>query len=109
MILAAIAAFLIDRQFFKAARWSLVAAAFTGIGLMHSFQVHGNDIDYLFNLDVLARLVDPAGQLGLSSPADDVLVYRAGPLVIGYLLLAAAFFAFGVYAARHPESESTEH
>jgi AGZA family xanthine/uracil permease-like MFS transporter len=109
MILAAIAAFLIDREFFKAARWSLVAAAFTGTGLMHAFQVRGNDIDYLFNIDVMARFVDPARQLGLSSPAQGAYVYRAGALALGYLLLAAAFFVFGVYAARHPESESAGH
>ncbi len=109
MILAAIAAFLIDRQFFKAGQWSLVAAAFTALGLMHAFQVHGNDIDYLFNLDVPARLVDPTGQFGLSSPADGVLAYRAWPLAIGYLLLAAAFFAFGSYAARYPQTHSDSH
>jgi AGZA family xanthine/uracil permease-like MFS transporter len=109
MILAAIAAFLVDRRFFRAGTWSLVGAAFTALGLMHAFQVRGNDIDYLFNLDRLAALVDPVDRLGMAGPAPDSLIYRAFPLAFGYLLMALAFFGFGAYAARHPQSELAEH
>ena len=87
---------------------SLVGAVFTGLGLMHAFQVSGNDIDYLFNLDRLAALVDPAARLGMAGPAPEALTYRAFPLAFGYLLLALAFFGFGAYAARHPDSEMPE-
>lgn len=109
MILAAISAFLIDRKFYRAGTWSLVAAAFTGLGLMHAFQMQGNNVDYLFNLDVLAGLIDPAGRLGLAAPPLDALTYRAFPLSIGYLMLAAAFFGFGAYASRNPQSEFSGH
>ncbi len=108
MILAAIAALLIDRRFFRAGVWSLVAAAFTAIGLMHAFQVHGNDIDYLFNVDDVATPLGLAEKLHIAGPPADALVYRAYPLALGYLLFAAAFFAFGVYAAKFPQSETAE-
>jgi AGZA family xanthine/uracil permease-like MFS transporter len=106
VILAAIAAFLIDRRFYRAGTWSLVGAAFTGLGLMHAFQVQGNNVDYLFNLDLLAAKIDSSGRFGLAGPAGDALVYRALPLALGYLLMAAVFFAFGAYAARHPQPDS---
>jgi AGZA family xanthine/uracil permease-like MFS transporter len=106
MILAAIAAFLIDRRFFRAGTWSLVAAAFTATGLMHAFQVQGNNIDYQFNFDILAGWVDHAEPV---APASAVLIYRAFPLALGYLLMAAVFFAFGVYAARHPQTGPAAH
>jgi len=109
MILAAITAFLVNRQFYRAAIWSLVAAAFTGLGLMHAFQIQGNNIDYLFNLDFLAGLVDAENHFGLAQPSPDALTYRAFPLALGYLLLAAVFFAFGAYAARHPNEAVIEH
>ncbi len=48
MILAAIAAFLIDRKFYTAAVWSLIAATFAALGLTHAYQLKGNDVDFLF-------------------------------------------------------------
>ena len=108
MILAAIAALLIDRRFFRAGIWSLVAAVFTAIGLMHAFQVQGNDIDYLFNIaDVAARL-GLAEKLGMAGPPPEALIYRAYPLALGYLLFSAVFFVFGVYAAKYPQRETAE-
>ena len=38
MILAAMTVFIIEREFAKAALWSLLAAALAWIGLMHSYQ-----------------------------------------------------------------------
>jgi AGZA family xanthine/uracil permease-like MFS transporter len=108
MILAAIAAFLIDRRFFRAGAWSLVAAAFTAIGLMHAFQVQGNDIDYLFNVDDIAARLGLAKKFHISGPPADALAYRAYPLALGYLLFSAAFFAFGAYAAAVRQVEKTD-
>jgi adenine/guanine/hypoxanthine permease len=109
MILAAIAAFLVDRRFFRAGSWSLVAAAFTALGLMHAFQVQGNNIDYQFNLDEMAKLVGLAAPVAPAAPGSGPLIYRAYPLALGYFLMAAVFFTFGVYAARHPQTDSAGH
>jgi AGZA family xanthine/uracil permease-like MFS transporter len=94
IILAAISAFLIDRKFRTAAIWSLVAAAFTGIGLMHAYQVVGNDLDFLF-----------VGQ----QPTPNTFVYRAYGIAIGYLLFAVVFGAFGWYFHRHPDAGRSGH
>jgi AGZA family xanthine/uracil permease-like MFS transporter len=109
MILAAIAAFLVDRRFYRAGSWALVAAAFTGVGLMHAFQVQGNNVDYQFNLDRLAAGMGLAGRFVPAAPPPEALVYRAFPVALGYLLMAAAFFAFGLYAARRPPDNSAGH
>jgi AGZA family xanthine/uracil permease-like MFS transporter len=92
MILSAIAALLIDRRFHSAAIWALVAALFTGAGLTHAYQVEGNNIDYLFNFDVV---FDAIGLVPKAEASPGALRYRATNLAIGYLLLAATFVAFG--------------
>ena len=111
MILAAIAASLIDRRFFRAGGWSLAAAAFTALGLTHAFQVSGNSVDYLFNLDLAAAAVGLNDQPGVGGPVAGALAYRAFPIAIGYAAMAVAFFAFGLYVRRRPEalSEGREH
>jgi AGZA family xanthine/uracil permease-like MFS transporter len=109
MILAAIAAHLVDRRFFRAGAWSLVGAAFTALGLMHAFQVQGNSIDYFFNTDFLAAGPGAARDASAAGPASAVLVYRALAPALGYSLMGAAFFAFGAYVGRHPESETAAH
>ena len=83
MILAAISAFLIDRRFFTAGVWSLIGAAFAAIGLTHAYQLSGNGVDFLF------AFTPPA--------STTVLTYRSWNVAIGYLLMSAAFFAFGAY------------
>jgi AGZA family xanthine/uracil permease-like MFS transporter len=82
MFWAAISACLIDRQFYRAATWSLIAAGFTGIGLMHGYQLSGNTFDFLFLT---------------SSPQDGALAFRAYGVAIGYLLFAGVFLGFGLY------------
>ena len=78
MILSAITAFLIDRRFGHAAAWALAAAALTAVGLMHAYSVTGNAVDFL----------------PLFAPAPtDAFNYRAIPIAIGYLLMAAVFLA----------------
>ena len=83
MILAAISAFLIDRRFFTAGVWSLIGAACAAIGLTHAYQLSGNGVDFLFAFT--------------SSSSDAALIYRSWNVAIGYLLMSAAFFAFGAY------------
>ena len=81
MILAAISAFLIDRKFMTAGVWSLVGAICAAIGLTHAYQLSGNAVDFLFVL---------------STPAEKAISYRSWDIAIGYLLMAAAFFIFGL-------------
>ncbi|HUQ71794.1 MAG TPA: NCS2 family permease, partial [Planctomycetaceae bacterium] len=85
MILAAISAFLIDRKFFTAGFWSLLAAGFAVLGLTHAYQLQGNIFDFL----MLA-----------ADPLPGSRVFRADTVAAGYALMAAAFFAFGVYSRR---------
>jgi AGZA family xanthine/uracil permease-like MFS transporter len=91
MILAAIAAFLIDRKFYTATVWSVVAAAFAFVGLTHAYQIFGiagkpgNIIDFLF---------------AFQQPIDGALAFRASGIAIGYLMFAAVIAACGWYYAR---------
>lgn len=73
MILAALSACLIDRKFYAAAVWALIAAFGTFTGLMHSFQLQGNTIDYF---------------LLFSEPTEGALVFSATGIGIGYLGIA---------------------
>jgi adenine/guanine/hypoxanthine permease len=88
MIMAAISAFLIDRKFFTAAVWSLAAAAATGLGLMHAYQLRGNDVDFLFIM---------------ATPHPDALAFRPWPIVLGYALMAIVLFGFGMLQRRAGE------
>lgn len=94
-ILAAISALLIDRKLFAAGFWSLLAAGFAAVGLTHAYQLKGNDIDFLLR--------------GLSKPTPGAMLFEATPIAIGYLLFAAAFFAFGFYLKANPEAKSVGH
>lgn len=80
MIVAAVAAFLIDRQFRLAALWTGAAAVLTLLGLMHAYQLSGNVVDYL-----------PL----FSTPQEGAFTYRAIPLVVGYGLMAVLFAVMG--------------
>lgn len=94
MLLAAISAFLIDRKFFTAGVWALIAAALALIGLTHCYVVEGNIVDFLFfNSEV------PKGALG----------YRGWGVATGYALIAVAFFGFGMYYRTQPESGRIAH
>jgi AGZA family xanthine/uracil permease-like MFS transporter len=93
MIVAAIAAFLIDRRFFQAAAWAAIAAGLTLAGLMHAYQLMGNTVDYW---------------LILTKPASGAFTYNAYPIALGYLLMAGVFALVG-YRHRHdpPEAPAT--
>ncbi|SFI76407.1 permease [Planctomicrobium piriforme] len=88
MILAAASACLIDRKFGAASVWMLFAALFTGLGVMHAYQIYtGFAFDYLF------RFV---------TPAEGAFAYRADDIAIGYLLCAIFFFLIGRWAKDQP-------
>jgi AGZA family xanthine/uracil permease-like MFS transporter len=91
MILAAISAFLIDRKFYAAAIWSIIAAGFAGIGLTHAYQLSGNTLDFLFVF---------------MEPAEKAFAFRAWGIAIGYLLFAAVFAGFGKYQEQHGKSNT---
>lgn len=80
MIIAAISAFLIDRRYDKAAGWALAAAVLTFLGLMHAFELTGNQVDYL-----------PL----LASVSEGAYADRAFLLAIGYVLMATVFVVIG--------------
>jgi AGZA family xanthine/uracil permease-like MFS transporter len=94
MILAAIAAFLIDRKFYSAALWSLIAAAFAALGLTHAYQLKGNVVDFLFVF---------------ADPAQGALAAHTFGIAVGYLLFAAVFAGFGWWVARRPQAQEAEH
>jgi AGZA family xanthine/uracil permease-like MFS transporter len=81
MFLAAMAACLIDRQFLRASVWSLIAATCAAIGLTHSYQIRGNDIDYAFSF--------------VGATVKGALVHHSWPQAIGYLALVVVFALFG--------------
>lgn len=89
MFWAAISACLINRQFFRAAVWSAIAAVFTGVGLMHSYQVSGNTFDFLFRF---------------SEAQEGALEFRATGIAVGYLLFVGVFLGVGWY---HNQSAET--
>jgi AGZA family xanthine/uracil permease-like MFS transporter len=76
MILAAIAAMLIDRRYLAAACWSLAGAVFSLLGVIHSYLLAGNIVDYYF--------------VGMRVP-EGAFVYWSYDLSIGYVLMAAVF------------------
>jgi AGZA family xanthine/uracil permease-like MFS transporter len=76
MIVAAIAAFLIDRKYYHAAGWSLAGAVLTLFGLMHAYQLQGNTLDYWL--------------IGTNVP-ESAYSYPAYQLVIGYALMGLVF------------------
>jgi len=93
MILAAIAAFLIDRKFYTAAVWSLIAAALAALGLTHAYQVSGNVVDFLFIF---------------ADPHPGALPTHTFGIAVGYLLFAGVFGFFGWYVGRGRQSEPGE-
>ena len=94
MILAAVTAFLVDRKFYTAAAWSVLAAGCAFIGLTHAYQLQGNIFDFLFRF---------------AEPADGALAFRADGIALGYLLFAVVFVAFGRHYARGHHEELPAH
>ncbi|MDX1966404.1 MAG: NCS2 family permease [Planctomycetaceae bacterium] len=94
MFLAAISAFLIDRKFFTAGLWAILAAAFAAVGLTHAFVLQGNIVDFLFVS---------------ATPGAAAMSYRAWDVAVGYGLIALAFFAFGIYHRGRKDEPRVHH
>jgi len=71
MILAAIGVFLIERKFFRAACWSLAAAVFSAVGLIHAYELTPGGVATRFGL------------------------FEAPEFAVSYLLLFVLFLAVG--------------
>ena len=76
MILAAITAFLIDREFLKSTLWSLAAAVLAFFGVIHTFEFAGNE-----TVSVIGWMA-------------------GGPFAFGYMLFAALFLIFHLWDLR---------
>ncbi|HBA40596.1 MAG TPA: hypothetical protein DCZ05_12915 [Deltaproteobacteria bacterium] len=77
MILASIGVFLIEREFFRAAFWSLAAALFAAIGIIHAYELTPGGVATRFSF------------------------FAAPEFVISYLLLFVLFLAVGWWESRH--------
>lgn len=98
MILAAIAAHLVDRKFYAATIWSLVGCFCAVVGLTHSYQIFFDNVfDYLF---IHTRFIDQAAFEGRT-------LYYADGIAAGYFLMAVLFLWFAGSAKRGSESDSS--
>jgi AGZA family xanthine/uracil permease-like MFS transporter len=79
LILTAVAAALIERQYLRAAIWCAAAAVLTLIGFLHAYRLEGNVIRELFVWQAAPSL------------AADTYAYRAFPLAAAYALAAVVF------------------
>jgi len=76
MILSAMTASLIEKNFGAAACWAFLGAGLTLIGLTHTYQLAGNGLDYLL-----------LGQ----SVSEGAMGFRAYGILLGYLLMGGLF------------------
>ncbi|MCA9042535.1 MAG: NCS2 family permease, partial [Planctomycetaceae bacterium] len=90
MILSAMAACLINRKFGAATIWSLLAALLTLVGLIHTYQLQGNILDYL---------------LIHQNPPEEVYTFRGYGILIGYLLLAMMFGVIWYFERKRTRAE----
>ncbi|MDA1018031.1 MAG: NCS2 family permease [Planctomycetota bacterium] len=90
LVLAAIAACLVDRKLMQAASWSAVAAILAFTGLTHAYQVSGNTVDYLF---------------AAQEPVSEVFQRGTG-IGIGYLLFTIIFVAAAKTTKTEPSREA---
>lgn len=97
MIVAAVSAHLIDREFGRAACWSAAGAVLTFLGLMHAYVVNGNSLDYYF--PIFAASSENTGE-----------TFSAIPIAIGYTLMAAVFLLMRVHTSRtrQPDAQSSD-
>ncbi|MEM7811764.1 MAG: NCS2 family permease [Planctomycetota bacterium] len=88
LILSTVSVLLIEGRFKTAACWSLAAAMLTALGLMHAYQLSGNNVDYLF---------------AFVAPAEDATPFRACDIAIGYLAFAGIFAAAAFAGPKRPD------
>ncbi len=94
LILSAICAFLIDQKFYSAAIWSLVASIFAWIGLSHSYQLNGNNVDYLFRFQ---------------SVPEGTYAFHASGISLGYFFCFLIFLYFGYANSKGEGLEKIKH
>lgn len=116
MILSAVTAFLIERRFFTAAGWSLIAAGCAVFGLTHAYVLDGNNIDFLLGLSTSVESAAPAAESfvagGAAVAAKSVagaVSYPATGIAISYVLFAVVIALFGWHHRRHPDAETSGH
>ncbi|MCZ6626239.1 MAG: NCS2 family permease [Deltaproteobacteria bacterium] len=85
MILAAIGVFLIERQFFRAAFWSLAAALFAFIGIIHAYDLTPGGVTTRFSL------------------------FAAPEFAMSYLLLFVLFLAVGWWERKKNRQNDWRH
>ena len=83
MMIAAIAAALIDRKFFAASIWAALGVITTTIGLTHAYALSGNVVDYLMVWEQVLPI--------------DSMLYRGYDIAGGYLAMALLFLALGFW------------
>ncbi|MDG2169843.1 MAG: hypothetical protein P8L44_18185, partial [Opitutales bacterium] len=81
MIWAAVVVYIIDREFKRAAFWSLTGAILSILGLMHSYQLTGNDS--IIHLPLIQLFSGNTPELSALFPAWE---YAAGYLLVAVLL-----------------------
>ncbi len=83
MMIAAIAAALIDRKFFAASIWAALGVITTTLGLTHAYALSGNVVDYLMVWEQVLPI--------------DSMLYRAYDIAGGYLAMALLFLTLGFW------------
>lgn len=83
MVMAGAAASLVDGKLLRAALWCVIGAGLTLLGVMHSYAVSGNTVDFLL--------------IG-GSPPPQAIAYRAFDISLGYLSAAIVFAVVHVCA-----------
>jgi AGZA family xanthine/uracil permease-like MFS transporter len=90
MMLAAITAALIDRQFFAASIWAAIGVIATTIGLTHAYALTGNVVDYLMIWEQVLPI--------------ETMLYRGYDIAGGYLAMTFLFLALGFWSQRRSPS-----
>lgn len=91
ILLAALSASLIDRDFFAGSIWAALGVITTVIGLTHAYSVAGNSFDFLMVWEY--------------SPPIDQTLYRAYDIAGGYLFMSLIFLGLGFYHERRSKRD----
>jgi AGZA family xanthine/uracil permease-like MFS transporter len=94
MMMAAIAAALIDRKFFAASIWAALGVITTTIGLTHAYALSGNVVEYLMVWEQVLPI--------------DSMLYRGYDIAGGYLAMALLFLALGFWLEGRKQSPTED-
>ncbi len=108
LIIAAMAAALIDRKYVAAAVWSALGAVLTAVGLLHAYRLEGNLIRELFIWQGWTRATEvattQAAEIAATMPAAaTTYTYRAWPIAVSYALIALVFVAAARWRSKKSE------